>query len=191
MWCRSFTGKYDRRKDDKYNFVNPVIAAFFIPKNRFLDERVIIANIGNIIKTLYDKKPIMNKPEFDLWTDISSDPNVAACMQDKDNIMGDLKFLVLNYKFNYGKLSFNYVKEDIIMEKVQTLFLQLIKLNQMFLIVQISFMFMMKVLSFAEYLMPYQSVQPLFILLHYMDLLLFLQLLHNYQWLIHLYYNHN
>ena len=72
-------GSYSADKNNVYSYVHPIIAALFLPKINYLDEHMLIANIGYIVKCKYEGKPIMTKPDFELYWDMISDPNEYAC----------------------------------------------------------------------------------------------------------------
>lgn len=77
---------------DKYNYysyIHPILAALFLPKFPIIDERMLLANIGSIIKAKYDGIPIATKPDFELYWDMISDPNDNVC--HISNAMEDLK----------------------------------------------------------------------------------------------------
>lgn len=72
-----------------YSYVHPVIAALFIPKIKLLDEHILIANLGYIIKCKKDGNPIMTKPDLELYWDLITDPNDHACSME--SAIKDLK----------------------------------------------------------------------------------------------------
>lgn len=72
-------GDYDHRKNNPYNYVHPVIAALFIPRVQYLEERMLLANIGYIVKCKSTGEPIMTLPDFKLYWDMVIDPNEAVC----------------------------------------------------------------------------------------------------------------
>lgn len=78
----ALTGKYNTTKNNRFSFVHPVVAALFLPRVNFLDEHMLIANIGYIIKCKHEGQPIMTKPDFELYNDLIRDPNDNACNMD-------------------------------------------------------------------------------------------------------------
>ena len=70
------------KNDNIYSYIHPVLAALFIPKFSLLDEHMLIANIGEIVKCKRDKRPIHTKPDAELYWDIITDPNDHACNID-------------------------------------------------------------------------------------------------------------
>lgn len=73
------SGKFDPKKNSLYSHVHPVIAAMFCHKIDLFEEQMLIANIGNMIKTKNEGKPIASKPEWELYWNLISDPNEAVC----------------------------------------------------------------------------------------------------------------
>jgi hypothetical protein len=89
----AITGKYDSNRNNSYSFVHPVIAALFLPKIKYLDEHMLIANIGHIIKCKKNGLPIMTKPDYELYWDMITDPNDSVC--DMESPIVDLKNRVI------------------------------------------------------------------------------------------------
>lgn len=71
----SINGEYIAGRNDPFDFVPAILAALFLPKVRYLEEHMLIANIANIVKTKYEGNPIMTSPEFELFWDLITDPN--------------------------------------------------------------------------------------------------------------------
>jgi hypothetical protein len=69
-------------KHNFYSYVHPVIGALFIPSIKLLDEHMLIANLGYIVKCKNDGKPIMTKPDFELYWDLITDRNDHACSME-------------------------------------------------------------------------------------------------------------
>ena len=61
------------------NHVHPIIAAMFLPKIQILDEHFLFANIAHIVKCKHENKPIMTKPDYELYYDLVTDPNDVVC----------------------------------------------------------------------------------------------------------------
>lgn len=72
-------GKYDSKRHNAFNYIHPIVAALFLPKFNMLDEQMLIANIGYIVKCKMDGKTIMTKPDFDLYHAMINDPNDNVC----------------------------------------------------------------------------------------------------------------
>lgn len=86
---QAITGKFCRDKHNPYAYIHPVVAALFLPKINYLDEQMLIANIGYIVKTKSLEMPIMTKPDFDLYWAMITDKNDLAC--DSISAIQDLK----------------------------------------------------------------------------------------------------
>lgn len=85
----ALTGVFDKNKQNPYAYIHPVIAALFFPKIDYLDEQMLIANIGYIVKCKKIGTPIMTKPDFDLYYAMITDPNDSAC--DATSAIKDLR----------------------------------------------------------------------------------------------------
>jgi len=89
MAPESLTGTFNTEKHNPASHVHPVIAALFFQKNRLLDEHMLFANIGYIVKSKHEGVPIMTKPDFELYYDLITDPNDVVC--NIDSPMADLR----------------------------------------------------------------------------------------------------
>jgi hypothetical protein len=78
------------------NHVHPIIAALFFPRIQELDEQMLFADISNIVRLKHEKKPIMTRPEHELYNNLVSDPNDAVC--DIDSPITDLRNRVILQK---------------------------------------------------------------------------------------------
>ena len=87
---QAISGTFDDKKHNPYQYIHPVLAALFLPRIRYLDEHMLIANLSNIVKCRHENKPIQTQPEFELYWDIITDPNEVACVSNKDAPMADL-----------------------------------------------------------------------------------------------------
>jgi hypothetical protein len=87
----ALNGKYDKDKYNVFKHVHPIIAAMFLPKVPYLDEHMIHASIGNIVKCKKDGLPIVTLPEYELYWDLISDPNHTVCVTDDNKTMEDLR----------------------------------------------------------------------------------------------------
>jgi hypothetical protein len=76
---QAFTGTYDRNKHNPANHVHPLLAALFLIKCPFLDERMLFANYGYIIKCRHDKRNIDTRPNYELYYDAVRDPVDTVC----------------------------------------------------------------------------------------------------------------
>jgi hypothetical protein len=87
----ALTGVYNTQRHNPYSYIHPVLAALFLPRIRYLDEHMLIANLANIVKCRYENKPIQTQPEFELYWDLITDPNEVACVANRDAPMTDLR----------------------------------------------------------------------------------------------------
>ena len=87
-WEELYDSLLTHRNLSKYQHVHPVLFAMFAKKIEAFDERMIIANMGNIIKCKVEGRPIKTKPEYDLHWAMVSDPNDINC--DISNPMQDI-----------------------------------------------------------------------------------------------------
>jgi len=78
----AISGTFDKTKNNRFSYVHPVVAALFLPRINFLDEHMLIANIGYIVKCKHEGSPIATKPDFELYHDMIRDPNDSACNVD-------------------------------------------------------------------------------------------------------------
>lgn len=85
----ALTGSFNSEKHNPYQYVHPVLAALFLPHIKYLDEHLLIANIGYIVKCKKNGVPIMTKPDYELYWDIIVDPNETAC--DMESPLVDIK----------------------------------------------------------------------------------------------------
>jgi len=82
---------YDRQKImgvDKQP-VHPIICALFMPKIKYIDERMLVANLSNVIKSRYEKVDIQTKPDYDMYWSLITDPNDIVC--NESSTVEDLK----------------------------------------------------------------------------------------------------
>jgi hypothetical protein len=66
-------------KHNWYSYVHPVVAALFLPKINFLDEQMLIANLGHIVKCKFEGQALVTKPDFELYWNLIIDPNERVC----------------------------------------------------------------------------------------------------------------
>lgn len=86
----ALTGKFDRSKNNPYNYIHPVVAALFLPRIKYIDEHMLIGSISNIVVTRQSGNPIKIQPDWELFYDIITDPNEIACMSYRESPMQDL-----------------------------------------------------------------------------------------------------
>jgi hypothetical protein len=75
----AITGEFKRERHIASNYIHPVIAATYIPKFDIFEIHTLYSNFGSIIKSRYEKKPIVTEPDSLLFYDITSDPNDVVC----------------------------------------------------------------------------------------------------------------
>ncbi len=85
----AINGKICASKHNYYHFVHPVVAALFLPKIKYLDEQMLIANLGYIIHCKKHGLPIMTQPDVELYYNLIRDPNEHVC--DSDSAIKDLR----------------------------------------------------------------------------------------------------
>lgn len=86
----ALTGKFDRTKNNPYNFIHPVIAALFLPRIKYIDEHMLIGSISNIVVQKNNGSPIKIQPDWELFYDMITDPNEIACASFRESPMQDL-----------------------------------------------------------------------------------------------------
>lgn len=70
---------FRQHRHNIYSYVHPVLAALFLPKIDYIDEHMLMANIGYIVKSKMENKPISTKPDYELYWDLITDPNETVC----------------------------------------------------------------------------------------------------------------
>ncbi len=85
----ALTGKFDRSKNNAYNYIHPVIAALFLPRIKYIDEHMLIASISNIVVQKNSNNPIKIQPDWELFYDMITDPNELTCV-NRDSAIQDL-----------------------------------------------------------------------------------------------------
>lgn len=88
----ALNGKFDPHRDNVYNYVNPAIAALFIPQIQVLEERMIFANFTDLVVRLNSKEIIDDLPTMYLIDDLARDPNQNS---DNDTNLTPLKDLYI------------------------------------------------------------------------------------------------
>lgn len=85
----AMTGEYKRDNHTATNYIHPLIACMFLPKFEIFEMMMLYSNFGNIIKSCYDKKPIVTEPDSLLYQHITTDPNDVVC--EINSPMADLR----------------------------------------------------------------------------------------------------
>jgi hypothetical protein len=91
LQASSLVGSFVYGKHNQYSYIHPVIAALFLIKIPCLEDRMLIANIGHIIKNKYENKPITTNQEFEMYWSIITDPNEVSSVSNKDSPMVNLR----------------------------------------------------------------------------------------------------
>jgi hypothetical protein len=91
LQASALVGKFTYGKHNQYSYIHPVIAALFLIKIDCIDNRMLIANLGHIIKNKYENKPITTNQEFEMYWDIITDPNEVSSVTNKDSPMVNLR----------------------------------------------------------------------------------------------------
>lgn len=85
----AMTGEYKRERHIASNYIHPLIAAMFLPKFDIFEIHMLYSNFGNIIKSKYEKQPIVTEPDSLLYYDITTDPNDVVC--DVNSAIADIR----------------------------------------------------------------------------------------------------
>lgn len=85
----AMSGGFKRDLHNPNNFIHPLIAAMFLIKVGYFEDRFLRSNFGQIVYTRNSKQPITSDVDAKLYKDITSDPNDYAC--DVDSVMTDIK----------------------------------------------------------------------------------------------------
>jgi hypothetical protein len=83
------TGVINRNTTDIYNCIHPVIAALFFPRIQYLEQRMIMASIADMVCKLKEGIPFQTMPEIDLYDDICRDPVDNQCT-NSDSVFQNL-----------------------------------------------------------------------------------------------------
>jgi len=86
---QALTGKYHPEHGHQPgNHVHPVIAALFLPKIDALENHFLYSNISGIVENKFNKKPLVTKPDYELFYSLVTDPNDVVC--DSKSAVADL-----------------------------------------------------------------------------------------------------
>lgn len=85
----AMTGEYNRERHTASNHIHPLIACMFLPKFDLFEIHMLYSNFGSIIKSRYEKKPILTEPDSLLFHDIVTDSNDVVC--EVNSPIADLK----------------------------------------------------------------------------------------------------
>lgn len=82
-------GKFCETKHNMFSFVHPVVVALFLPKFKLLDDHMLISNLGYIVDSKKNNRPIMTQPDVEVYYDLIKDPNEHVC--DSESAIKDIK----------------------------------------------------------------------------------------------------
>jgi hypothetical protein len=82
------SAQYDPKFMNPVHYIHPVIAALFIPKLSIIESHFLYSNMAGIVKARYNRTPIVNKPDYELFYNLVTDPNDVVC--DMRTPVGDL-----------------------------------------------------------------------------------------------------
>lgn len=85
----AISGEYKREKGNVSDHIHPLLIALFTSKIQYFDTHLLQSNIGRIIRTRYEGKPIVDEADNLLANDMAGDINDAVC--DSDSAINDLK----------------------------------------------------------------------------------------------------
>ena len=81
---------YDKTRHNIASHIHPLIAMLFLPKIKFLEDRILCSSIGRLLNAKKDKKPL-NLFDYNLYRDYLIDPNDMVCNTELDAPIEDLK----------------------------------------------------------------------------------------------------
>jgi len=91
-WLGEVSGRkelYDPSKHNYLNAVHPVVFAMFASRIHLFENRMLLANLPNIIRARYNKESVQTKPDYELLYDLITDPNDVVC--DRTSPLKDLR----------------------------------------------------------------------------------------------------
>lgn len=119
----AMTGEFKRERNMASNYIHPLIACMFLPKFDLFEMLMLYSNFGSIIKSRYEKKPIVTEPDSLLFNEITSDPNDVVC--DINSPIADLrnryKVQISLWKLVLALRNGNYYETEPISEFMTTL----------------------------------------------------------------------
>jgi hypothetical protein len=59
--------------------VHPVVAAMFLPKIQKLESHFLHSNLAGVIKSRFNGEPLTNRPDYELFYSLTTDPNDVVC----------------------------------------------------------------------------------------------------------------
>jgi hypothetical protein len=82
-------GTFDHSKHNPASHVHPVLTAMFLPKIASFEERMLYADLSQIIKDKHEKKQFRTRPNVEFYVALATDPNDVVC--DVASPMADLR----------------------------------------------------------------------------------------------------
>ena len=78
----SISGTANRQRTIPEDHVHPLLAALFIPKFKLLDEHILLSSIPRIINERKNNRPLVTRPDYELFYDLITSPTDMACSVD-------------------------------------------------------------------------------------------------------------
>jgi len=78
----AMTGEFLTDKHNPHCHIHPVVAALFLPKIELIENSMLRSNIAYIVKTRYQKQPILTMTDYNLFYDLISDPTDVVCSSE-------------------------------------------------------------------------------------------------------------
>jgi hypothetical protein len=76
----ALTGQYRRDLGHRPgDHVHPVVAALFLPKLDVLEQHFLHSNLSGIVKSRYNGEQLTNRPDYELFYSLTTDPNDVVC----------------------------------------------------------------------------------------------------------------
>lgn len=75
---QAIQGKFRRGVQNPYSCVHPIVAAFFLPKIPFFEERIIYSSLSNLILQKNKTGMVTNKHDFDFYLDLVTDESALG-----------------------------------------------------------------------------------------------------------------
>ena len=76
----ALTGEYKRELGHRPGeHIHPVLAALFLPKLKYVEELLLHTNMAGIVKARYNDEPLVSRPDYELFYNLTVDPNDVVC----------------------------------------------------------------------------------------------------------------
>ena len=69
--------------------VHPILAALFVPRIAYLDDRMLNSNLACIVRDRFNGRPIKYRPDFEFYVDLTTDKNEMVC--STNSVLADLR----------------------------------------------------------------------------------------------------